>query len=163
MVITKENLRGFLPSLKIAASNLKGSVRRMFLGQLALDYGKGGRLAISENLGISRVTLNKGIEEVKTGIIQVDNFRQRGRKKMEELNPKLIEEIKEIGDASSQTDPQFKSTRLYTRLSVNQVRKELIKRGYPDDELPSNGTLRNKLISLGFKRRKVSKTKPKKK
>jgi biotin operon repressor len=163
MIIKKENLNVFLASLKIAASNLKGSTRRMFLGQLALDYGKGGRLAISENLGISRVTLNKGIEEVKTGIIYEDKFEQRGRKKLEELNPKLLEDIKEIGDASSQTDPQFKSTRLYTRLSVNQVRKALIKRGYKDDELPSNETLRNKLISLGFKRRKVAKTKPKKK
>ena len=82
---------------------------------------------------------------------------------MEELNPKLIEDIKEIGDNSSQTDPQFKSTRLYTRLSVNQVRKELLKRGYEEKDLPGKETLRIKLIDLGFKRRKVAKTKPKKK
>ena len=163
MGIIKENLSKLLPSLKIAAANLKGSARRMFLGQLALDYGKGGRLVISNHLGISRVTLNKGIEEVKTGIIHKDKFEQRGRKKLEELNPKLIEDIKEIGDNSSQTDPQFKSTRLYTRLSINQVRKELLKRGYKEEDLPSNETIRTKLISLGFKQRKVAKTKPKKK
>ena len=163
MKITKENLSAFLPSLKLAASNLKGSSRRMFLGQLALDYGKGGRVRISNDLGISRVTLNKGIKEVMTGIVIEDKFRERGRKKLEELNPGLIESLKEIGDTSSQTDPQFKSTRLYTRLSINQVRKELIKRGYQDGELPSNETLRNKMMILGFTRRKVAKTKPKKK
>lgn len=163
MKVTKENLSIFLPSLKIAASNLKGSARRMFLGQLALDYGMGGRLAISNKLGISRVTLNKGIKEVETEVINEDKFSERGRKKLEELNPQLIEDIRKIGDASSQTDPQFKSTRLYTRLSVNQFRKELIKRGYKDKDLPHNETIRVKLISLGFKRRKVAKTKPKKK
>lgn len=163
MSITKENLDEILPSLKIAAVNLKGGARRMFLGQLAIDYGKGGRLAISNHLGISRVTLNKGIEEVRTGIIHEDKFWKRGRKKLEELNPKLIEDIKEIGENSSQTDPQFKSTRLYTRLSVNQIRKELLKRGYKEEDLPVKETLRTKLIDLGFKQRKVAKTKPKKK
>jgi hypothetical protein len=47
-------------------------------------------------------------------------------------------------------------------LSISQVRKELIRRGYEDRELPSNQTLRNKMIDLGFKQRKVAKTKPKK-
>lgn len=163
MKVTKENLNQFLPGLKVAASNLKGSSRRMFLGQLALDYGIGGRLAISKKFEISRVTLNKGIEEVKRGIGQEDRFGERGRKKLEDLNPELIEAIKEIVDGSSQIDPQFKSTRLYTRLSAAQLRKELIKCGYKEDDLPSNQTLRNKMISLGFKRRKVAKTKPKKK
>ena len=162
MKITRENFRTLLPSLKIASSNLKGSARRMFLGQLALDYGRGGRVLISQHLGISRLTLNKGITEVKTGKINEDKFSERGRKKLEELNPKLIAEIKEIGENSSQIDPQFKSTRLYTRLSISQVRKELIKRGYEDSELPSNQTLRNKMIDLGLKQRKVAKTKPKK-
>lgn len=162
MRITRENFESLLPSLKIAASHLKGSARRMFLGRLALDYGVGGRAIISKYLGISRVTLNKGITEVSTGIAQLDKFEERGRKKLEELNPKLIRELKEIGENSSQTDPQFKSTRLYTQLSISQVRKELLKRGYKESELPSNQTLRNKMIALGFKQRKVAKTKPKK-
>lgn len=163
MEITKQNLSMFLPSLKLASSKLKGSARRMFLGQLALDYGKGGRVAISRSLEISRVTLNKGIREVTTGVVTEDKFSERGRKKLEDLNPKLIEDLKEIGDTSSQTDPQFKSTRLYSRLSISQIRKELIKKGYKDNELPSDETLRKKMISLGFKRKKVAKTKPKKK
>ena len=142
---------------------MKGNARRMFLGQLALDYGTGGKVSISKHLGISRVTLNKGISEVSTGIIYEDKFRERGRNKLGELNPELIVAIKEIGENSSQIDPQFKSTRLYTRLSISEVRKELIKRGYEDTGLPSNQTLRNKMVGLGFKQRKVAKTKPKKK
>ena len=101
MEITRENIESLLPSLQIAAFSLKGSARRMFLGQLALDYGLGGRALVSKHLGISRVTLNKGIAEVSTGIVNEDKFSGRGRKKLEQLNPKLIGELKEIGENSS--------------------------------------------------------------
>lgn len=142
---------------------MNGQERRLFLGQLAIDLGLGGQLLVSENLPISRETLRKGFREVKSGEIQEDKFRDRGRKPLEELNPKLLAAIKDIVDKASQTDPQFKSTRLYTRLSSNEVRQQLIKQGYEDTDLPSNQTIWNKLYALGYKRRKVAKTKPKKK
>lgn len=162
MVITKENFASLLPSLKMAASSLKGSARRMYLGQLALNLGKGGRSLVSRELGISRQTLRKGIREVESGQIQVDNFQARGRKSLDEKCPEMIEAIREIVDGASQIDPKFTSTRLYTRLSAKEVRKQLIKRGFKEAELPTNQTIFNKMVSLGYKRKKVSKTKPKK-
>ena len=80
MTITRENLTQLLPSLKLAASNLKGSARRMYLGQLAIDLGLGGKVLVSKKLGISRQTLRKGIKEIQSGEIQEDNFQARGRK-----------------------------------------------------------------------------------
>ena len=163
MKITKESFTTLLPSLKLAGSNLKGSARRMFLGQLALDLGQGGKIMVSQTMGISRETLDKGIREVMSGTPQEDMFSERGRKPLEEINPELLKSIKEILDGASQTDPQFKSTRLYTRLSANEVRQQLLKRGYSEEGLPSNQTIWNKMQSMGYKRRKVAKTKPKKK
>ncbi len=163
MTITKENYYTLLPSLRQATSTLKGSERRMFLGQLALDLKSGGKVLVSKTLNISRVTLRKGISEAESGIPQKDMFNKRGRKPLGEIYPELIEKIKEIADDASQTDPQFKSTRLYTRLSVKEIRIQLIKLGHTNEELPSNQTIWNKLIDLGFKRRKVAKTAPKKK
>ena len=163
MIITKENFANLLPGLKIAASNLKGSARRMYLGQLALDLGDGGKSLVSRELGISRQTLRKGIREVVSGQAQVDNFQARGRKPLEETHPEMLESIREIIDGASQIDPKFTSTRLYTRLSAKEVRKQLLKRGYTEEELPTNQTIFNKMVSLGYKRKKVSKTKPKKK
>jgi len=163
MLITKENFKSLLPGLKIAASNLKGSARRMYLVQLALDLGDGGKSLVSRELGISRQTLRKGIREVESGEAQVDNFQARGRKPLEETNPGMLEHIREIIDGASQIDPKFTSTRLYTRLSAKEVRKQLLKRGYTEEELPTNQTIFNKMVSLGYKRKKVSKTKPKKK
>ena len=90
-------------------------------------------------------------------------FRQEEEKSLDQTNPGLIESIREIVDGSSQIDPKFTSTRLYTRLSAKSVREELLKRGYKKKILPSNQTIFNKMVSLGYKRKKVSKTKPKKK
>jgi len=110
MKITEANFFDLLPSLQLAASKLKGSAKRMFLGQVALDLAK--------HLPISRQTLRKGIREVQQGVGQVDKFSERGRKPLDETNPDLIATIKKIVDGASQTDPKFTSTRLYTRLIV---------------------------------------------
>jgi len=162
MKLNRKLYQELLPSLKRALKNLKGSKRREFIGQLALDIGYGGKSLVSKTLGVGRKTISKGIQEIETGEIIEDRFSERGRKPLEELSPLLISSIQEIVDGSSQIDPKFTSERLYTRLSPNQVRKELIKRGFKEVDLPTKQTIWNKMKSLGYKRRKVSKTKPKK-
>ena len=63
-----------------------------------------------------------------------------------------------------QTDPTFKTTRLYIRLSAKAMREQLIKqKGYSDAELPSSETIRIKLNQLGYHPRRVQKTQPLKK
>jgi len=151
-----------LPSIKTALSNLKGSGKRAFLGQLSLDLGWGGQSLVSKTLGVSRKTIAKGVLEIETGELIEDKFSERGRKPLEELNPDLIESIRTIIDGSSQIDPKFTSERLYTRLSAQQVRVQLLKRGYKESDLPTNQTIWNKMGLLGYQRRKVAKTKPKK-
>ena len=163
MELTKDNFLILLPSLQLASENMGGSIRRMFLGQLALDIGRGGKVLVSEHLKISRQTLRKGIREIESGVAQKDKFNKRGRKPLSVTNPSLVSDIKKIVDGASQTDPQFKSTRLYTRLSPRVVREQLIKQGYKSEELPSKSTIGNVMKDLGYKRRKVAKTKPKKK
>ncbi|MBE9169910.1 hypothetical protein IQ238_21080 [Pleurocapsales cyanobacterium LEGE 06147] len=56
---------------------------------------------------------------------QTDNFHARGRKKAEWHLPNLLKDLKAIVDDNSQTDPSFKTKRLYTRLSPRQVREQL--------------------------------------
>ena len=71
--------------------------------------------------------------------------------------------MKAILDEQSQTDPTFKTTRLFTRLSAAEVRRQLIaQKGYTDDELPSEETIRVKINELGYTLRSVQKTRPKK-
>ena len=68
----------------------------------------------------------------------------------------LLNDIKAIADEQSQTDPTFKTTHLYARISAKEVRKQLIpQKDYTDDELPSEETIRVKLNALGHHLRSV--------
>ena len=88
----------------------------------------------------------------------------RGRKKIEEKLPHLLEDITSIVDSQSQTDPDFKTTRLFTRLTSKEIRKQLIiQKKYTDDELPTTQTINTKLNLLGYSLSKVRKLSPKKK
>jgi DDE family transposase len=75
----------------------------------------------------------------------------------------LLTDIKAIVDSQSQADPQFRTQRLYTRLSAAEVRRQLIaQKGYSDSELPSERTIASKLTALGYYPTKVAKTQPQK-
>ena len=75
----------------------------------------------------------------------------------------LDEDIKDIVDGQSQTDPQFRTKRLYTRLSAAEVRRQLIvQKHYEDSKLPTARTIADKLDDLGYRPAKVQKTRPKK-
>ncbi len=69
--------------------------------------------------------------------------------------------IKDIVDSQSQTDPSFKTRRLYTRMSAAEVRRQLIEqKGYTDEGLPSRQTINAKLRELGYYPKSVAKSKP---
>src|SRR5205807_1687463 len=108
-------------------------------------------------------TIRKGMHELRSGITCCDAFTCRGRLRAEERLPDLLADIRAIVGGQSQTDPRFRTQRLYTRLTAEEVRRQLlVHKGYPEDELPAARTIRNKLNDLGFHLTKVAKCKPKK-
>ena len=146
------------------ANNLKGHERRRFMALTVKELGKGGQRLAERELGWNRDLIRKGTREVETGIICLDAFQARGRKPIEAKLPNLLEDLKSIVDSQSQTDPSFKSNRLYIRLSVAQIRCQLIEeKGYLPEALPCNETLRDRINQLGYYPKKVAKVKPKKK
>ena len=150
--------------LQETAKTLKGASRRRFMAKIVLELGYGGQLKAERELGWNRGTIRKGISEVTSGITQEDNYHARGRKKAEWHLPNLLSDIKAIVDCNSQTDPSFKTKRLYTRLSAKQVREELINQyNYNEQELPTAETIRQKLNQLGYYPQRVAKTQPQKK
>jgi hypothetical protein len=169
--IKAKNMQGWKMELKEeekellieTAKELKGSARRVFMARSVRALGKGGQRRAEKELGWDRETIRKGEEELKSGIPYVDAFHQRGRKRSEEHLPNLLKDITAIVDGQSQTDPQFRSTRLYTRLTAAEVRCQLITTyHYTDEELPTIATITNKLNELGYTLKKVAKTQPKK-
>lgn len=149
---------------KETLNKLKGSDRRVALASVSEVIGKGGQSILAKEFNVSRDTIRKGTHELKAGITILDAFNARGRKPIEKKIPNLIRDIKDIVDSQSQTDPNFKTTRIFTRLTVKEVRKQLIlKKGYRDQDLPTHQTLNNKINKMGYHLKKVRKLKPLKK
>ena len=149
--------------LKETARQLKGSARRLFMARTVQELGKGGQSLAEQALGWSRPTIRKGQRELRSGLTCVDAVGLRGRQRSEERLPSLLEDLRAIVDGQSQTDPQFKTDRLYTRLSAREVRRQLIeKHGYSDAELPTERTISTLLNRLGYSLKRVRKTQPQK-
>ncbi len=145
------------------AKALKGSARRIFMARTVQALGPGGQRLAERELGWNRGTMRKGMHEVERGIVCVDAFSSRGRKRSEEHLPNLLTDLTAIVDGQSQADPQFRTNRLYTRLSAAQVRRQLLtQKGYADNELPTAETIATKLNQLGYYPKKVAKSQPQK-
>ena len=145
------------------AKALKGSERRVFMARIVKALGPGGQVAAERELGWNRRTIRKGRHELESGIRQIDNFAARGRKRAEERLPNLLTDIRSIVDSQSQTDPTFRTTRLYSRITAAEVRRQLIEqKGDTDEELPHVGTISAKLNQMGYRLRTVQKSRPQK-
>jgi transposase len=146
-----------------AASFPQGPARRRFMAdtltKLRLSQRQAARL-----FGWGRDTLRKALNERRRGLTCVDATSRRGRKPAEHHLPNLLEDIKDIVTDHAQTDPTFRSTRLYCRLTAAEVRRQLVQRkGYDASAVPSRQTLTLKLNALGFCLRRVAKCRPQKK
>ena len=127
------------------------------------ELGLGGQRLAERELGWERKTLRKGTHELRTGIPCCEGFALRGRKPAETRLPHLLEDIQAIVDGQSQTDPQFRNNRLYTRLTVGKVRRELIApKGSADADLPCEEAIRKRLNRMGYPPKTVQKRLPKK-
>ncbi len=132
-------------------AQLDGSERRKFRAGVVRTLGRGGQCYVANTLNWGRNMIRKGEHELSSGIDFEDQFHLRGRKPAEHHLPNLLNDIKEIIEPCSQTDPTFKSTRVYTPLTAETVRTRLLKKfGYKDSGLPCARTLRNKINNLGY-------------
>ena len=150
--------------LKNAAKKLTGAKRREFEAQTTIDYFEGNARKAEKDLGWGRETIKKGMKELECGIVCVERYNERGNKKTEERLPHLEEDIRSLVDPHSQADPDFRSPFAYTRVTAKSLRQALIdEKGYRDEELPCENTIGNILNRLGYRLRRVQKTKPQKK
>lgn len=146
------------------AQALKGSARRVFMARAVRNLGPGGQRRAARELGWNRATVRKGRHERESGIVCVDGLALRARKKAEDHRPHLLTDIRAIVDGQSQADPQFRTRRLYTRLTAGEVRRQWsAQKGYTAEELPCERTIATKLNKLGYTLTKVAKTQPPKK
>jgi hypothetical protein len=64
------------------AKSLKGSARRLFMAHTVKELGPGGQQRAARELRWGRMTIRKGLHELDSGVICVDAFALRGRKRI---------------------------------------------------------------------------------
>jgi hypothetical protein len=126
--------------------------------------GRGGQRLAGGFLGWNRVTIRKGQDEIESGTELIDRFRERGRKRTEHHLPNLLDDIRSIVYPISQTDPTFRSKRIYCPLTAKEIHHRLQRdKSYKASELPCVRTISNKLTELEIRPQRVDKCKPLKK
>lgn len=153
-----------ITTIKDAAKKLTGAKRRAFQAQVAIDYVDSKPYLAERTFGWDRRTVELGLNEQRTGIVCVDNFKARGNKKTEEKLPQLEIDIIDLAEPESQIDPKFQTPFKYTRLTAKAMRAALIsQKGWATESLPCEKSISNILNRLGYRLRRVQKSKPLKK
>jgi hypothetical protein len=150
-------------TIKSAARKLTGFLRRKFQAEVANKYCRGNPRQAERDFGWRRDAVNTGLNELRTGIRCRDAFALRGRHKSEEDRPELVREIHALVEPRSQADPKFQTPLAFTRMTAKAVRQRLLvgSRG-SGRRIPAERTVHDILNRLGYRLRRVRKTRPQK-
>jgi transposase len=153
-----------IDSLRFAARKLTGFERRQFQAEMAVKYCGGSARSAERVFGWGRAAVQTGLHEKRTGIRCLDNFQQRGRKKSEVVDPQLEVDIREIVEPLTQSDPKFQTPLAFTRATASTVRKALTEKyRQTGQKVPARRTLIDILNRIGYRLKRVRKTRPEKK
>jgi hypothetical protein len=152
-----------IETIRNAAKKLTGATRREFQAAVTLDHCHGSPRFARELFGWNPNSIRKGLAEKEMNCIIPDRQR-KGRTTFSEKLPTLQTDIRSLVDPNSQTHPTFENTFRYTRMTAKAVLEALIReKGYQKEELPALSTMRELLGKMGYRLRRVQKTKPQKK
>jgi len=148
-----------------AASRMAGIQRRLFLAEVCQKLCGGNTRQAEHRFGWGRNTIAKGIgeQELDPDAAATRKSGNAGKKRSEEQNPQLAIDIRLIVEPHTHTDPELKTERRYTNLSAAEVRQALLDRGYSEEEVPSERTMRDILNRMNYRLKRIQKGKPLKK
>ena len=150
--------------IRSAAQRLNGHQRRLFQAEVAAALCEGSPRLAERRFGWGRQCVEKGLHETGSGLRCVENFAAKGGVPCEVKNPQLAADIRAVVEPHTQSDPEMKSARCYTNLSAREVLEALkSQKGYTQDRLPKERTMRDVLNRLGYRIKSIQKAKPLKK
>jgi hypothetical protein len=155
---------GYETLIRSAARRLKGHARRLFQAEVADALCHGSPRAAERRFGFDRKAVATGQHEAPSGIRCVERFAARARLCAEVKDPQLGQAIRALVEPHTQADPEVQSARRYTNLSAREVLQALKgQKGYSDERLPSERSMRDILNRLGYRLKRIQKAKPLKK
>src|SRR5512135_713295 len=146
--------------IRSGARRLTGYQRRLFQAEVALELCGGSPRQAERRFGWGRETVETGLNELRQGMRCRGNFAAKGRKRSEQQDPPLAADIRVIVEPHSYADPALKSPRRYTNLSAAEVLQALAAKGYPQERLPSERTMRDILNRMNYRLKRIQKGKP---
>ena len=149
--------------IRSGARRLTGYQRRLFQAEVVTALCGGNARQAERRFGWGRETVEKGLHERHHGVRCLENFAARGRQRSEQKDPQLAADLRAIVEPDTYADPELKSARRYTNLSAAEVRDALIQKGYPQERLPSERTMRDILNRMNYRLKRIQKGKPLKK
>ena len=152
-----------IQTIQSAAQLLTGHKRRRFQAETALKYCNGSARQAEKVFGWGRAAVNTGLHELRTGIRCLDAYELRGRKKSEELCPQLLDHIQRLVEPQAQADPKFQTPFAFTRITARAVRDALLVVPELEGSVPCRQTVGELLNRLGYRLRRVLKTRTEKK
>ena len=158
-----DSVERFDALIQSGARRLTGYQRRLFQAEVALELCGGSARHAERRFGWGRDTVETGLHELQHGVRCLENFAARGRRRSEQKDPQLAADIRAIVEPQTHADPELKSPRRYTNLSAAEVRHALIAKGYSDEQVPSERTMRDILNRMNYRLKRIQKGKPLKK
>jgi hypothetical protein len=152
-----------IQTIQSAAKLLTGHQRRRFQAETALKYCNGSARQAEKVFGWGRAAVDTGLHELRTGIRCLDAYELRGRKKSEDLCPQLLDHIHRLVEPQAQADPKFQTPFAFTRITAKAVRDALQAVPELQASVPCRQTVGQVLNRLGYRLRRVFKTRPEKK
>jgi Rhodopirellula transposase DDE domain len=149
--------------LRSGARRLTGYQRRLFQAEVTTQLCGGSARLAERRFGWARDTVEQGLHESHNGMRCLEDFAARGRRRSEDKDPQLAADIRAIVEPHTYADPELKSARRYTNLSAAEVRDALVQKGYSQEALPSERTLRDILNRMNYRLKRIQKGKPLKK
>jgi hypothetical protein len=124
----------------------------------------GGSARIAENVfGWGRHAVEMGMNELRTGVMCVNDLSGRHKPKTEDKHPQLLADIHAIMAPECQADPSLRTTLAYTNKTASAVRTALLAKGWTEESLPGVRTVSNILNRHDYRLRAVAKTRVQKK
>jgi len=115
-------------------STLNEFQARIYVADKAMDWGRGGISYLSKLTGMSRTTITQAVQELESGrrMVTPPEGRVRqpggGRKRVEEIEPKIRQQLTAIVEHTTAGDPM--SLLRWTSKSTRRIAEELTRRGY---------------------------------
>ena len=138
---------------RILLPHLDEKSARLFLASEVNSMGRGAKVKVAKLAGVSRVRINKGIEELESSAKPHSPEKRKkirkpggGRKPQKESQPEMLEALERIVSPHTLGNPM--NPLLWTSKSLRKIQKELKGQGYNIGHVTIGEILKSKDYSL---------------